>query len=353
MRQPLFVFTFLLFFALSSKAAINTNGTVAWKTINEGVWVDYDGDQATHIIYLPLDFSELRGLKIKINCPGSFYVFIDGALASKVKSSITLSMDSLSKKYSRAVVLGIYSKASISQLESNWLLKQDEDLNPRRERSGFPSFVILVTILLLIFITALLRTNPQLTQDYLNITKLFTLRDRDEGQILRITSSVNLLFYFFCSALAALALLITAHSTPRGLSFLSGLKFANGYVFWQWLVLSALIFAIMMLKLLVSNIVSGLFGWKDLYALQFFNFIRMVILSLFIIVIISLFGFSVGISLNYFTLLKLACLLLVVGAVLIYVKLLARATFHFFHLFFYLCATEVLPLGVLIKMLLY
>jgi hypothetical protein len=71
------------------------------------------------------------------------------------------------------------------------------------------------------------------------------------------------------------------------------------------------------------------------------------------IAFISLAGFSFEVTLNYFTLLKLACILLVVGAILIYLKLLTRATFHFFHLFFYLCATEVLPLGVLIKMLLY
>jgi hypothetical protein len=238
-------------------------------------------------------------------------------------------------------------------MESSWIYKESENFNPKRVSSGFSSFILGITIVLLVFITALLRTNPQLTQDYLNVTRLFNIRDRDEGQILRITSSVNLLFYFFCSALASLALLVTVHSSSEGISFLSRSNVVDGLGFLEWLILSIVIFLVMLLKLIISTVVSNLFGWKDLASVQFFNFIRMVILSLAIIAVISLAGFSFGFSMNYFTLLKLACILLALGAAIIYIKLLARATFHFFHLFFYLCATEVLPLVILVKILLY
>jgi hypothetical protein len=324
-----------------------------WKIYSAGTFVDFEGGDV-RTLYLPLDLSGSKGMKLRIEGPSLYYLFINGQLVSKTKSFVELDADSLTKIYSKAMMLSAFSRSSLEKLKCKWVSKEDENFNPRRESSGFSSFIIGATILLLIYFTALLRTNPQLTQDYLNVSRLFNLRDRDDGQSLRIASSVNLLFYFFCSALASLALCITAHSANASVSFLAAFKgISASQAFYQWLVLSVLIFCLMMMKLLLSFLLSNLFGWKDTSGFQFFNFIRMVILSLSMVAIISVSCYSFGISLNYFTLLKLSCLMLAIGAIIIYLKLLARATFHFFHLFFYLCATEVLPLVILTKVLLF
>jgi predicted membrane channel-forming protein YqfA (hemolysin III family) len=149
-----------------------------------------------------------------------------------------------------------------------------------------------------------------------------------------------------------LALCIAAHSS--GISFMPGFESASvRESFLQWTLFSILIFCFMMLKLMLLMVVSNLFGWKDTVGIQFFNFIRMIILSLVIIALVSIVSFSVGINVNYIVMLKFACLLLATGVITIYFKLLTRATFHFFHLFFYLCATEVLPLLLLTKVLLF
>jgi Domain of unknown function (DUF4271) len=96
-----------------------------------------------------------------------------------------------------------------------------------------------------------------------------------------------------------------------------------------------------------------LFGWRDVTGVQFFNFIRVLILSLSLIAIVSLFCFSFGIGVNYFTLLKAGCVLMVMGVGLLYFKLQVRTTFRSFHLFSYLCATEIFPLMILVKVLLF
>ncbi|HEV8512709.1 MAG TPA: DUF4271 domain-containing protein, partial [Cyclobacteriaceae bacterium] len=100
-------------------------------------------------------------------------------------------------------------------------------------------------------------------------------------------------------------------------------------------------------------LIALLFGWRDITGVQFFNFIRVLMLSLALIAIVSLFCFSFGINANYFTLMKAGCMLLLMGAGLLYFKLQARTTFHSFHLFSYLCATEIFPLMILVKVLLF
>jgi hypothetical protein len=191
--------------------------------------------------------------------------------------------------------------------------------------------------------------------DYLNVSKLFYLRDRDENQIaLRIASSVNLLFYLFCSLLASLILITAFHFAQEGLSFFTYPFFTttNKYL-GQWLLLALGILGMLMAKLVFITLIALLYGLRDIAGVQFFNFVRVLILSLALIAIVSLFCFSFGISVNYFLLLKAGCTLLLLGTGLLYFKLEARTTFHSFHLFSYLCATEIFPLMILVKVLLF
>jgi len=119
------------------------------------------------------------------------------------------------------------------------------------------------------------------------------------------------------------------------------------------LLLALVIAAVLMAKLTFVSIIALLYGWRDVTGVQFFNFIRVLILSLSLIAMVSLFCFSMGITVDYFILLKAGCALLAVGAGLLYFKLQARTVFRSFHLFSYLCATEIFPLVILVKVLLF
>jgi len=154
--------------------------------------------------------------------------------------------------------------------------------------------------------------------------------------------------------LASLALITALYFAKEGLSFLTYPSFATtGRYLWQWLFLALEILGALMAKLAFIASIALLFGWRDITGVQFFNFIRVLILSLALIAIVSLFCFSFGIYVNYFSLLKAGCILLLMGTGLLYFKLQARATFHSFHLFSYLCATEIFPLMILVKVLLF
>ena len=64
---------------------------------------------------------------------------------------------------------------------------------------------------------------------------------------------------------------------------------------------------------------------------------------------LAYFVFRGGQALFYERLILLALAFLSAGSIMVLVKLSARAPFSFFHLFSYLCASEIIPLVIIIK----
>jgi hypothetical protein len=300
--------------------------------------------QNSHAVHLALDLSQQRGHYLNIESKKNFYVFINSAFAFKGIKQLKLNADSLRSRYSNSIFISLYQKNGINDLSVKWAVLRpvDELYNPKRPKLGFSNFILIASLSLAIFFTILFHTNPQLTLDYLNLTKLFYLRDREEN-----------LFYLLCSLLASLALITEFHFSHEGLSFMESALETTGEYALQWILLALGISGVLMIKLVFLALIATLYGWEDVTGFQFFNFIRTLILSLAIIAILSLSCFSFGIAVNYYTLLKAGCILLIMGAGLLYFKLQARTTFRSFHLFSYLCATEIFPLVILIKLILF
>ena len=324
-----------------------------WKILQDGKLVNFDNHQSK-TVHLPLKLKEDEGF-LRIHSQEDFYLFINSDLITKSRS-LMLSVDSLKKKYGEVFFVSIYQSNGVRQLTTQ-LVKYEfisQYYNPLRPDRSFNNFILLATILLIILFTALLYSNPQLTWDYLNITKLFSIKRRDDSQfVLRVTSSVNLLFYFFCSLLTSLALITAAHFS-EAMSFLIQSNYQNVIHYaGQWFLISFLIAGLLMLKLGLALLTSLLFGWRNTAGFQFFNFTRVLVTSLFLIGGVSIFCFSMGINMNYYFLVKCFCLMLSTGAVLMFFKLLNRESTSVFHLFSYLCATEIFPLVILIKVFLF
>lgn len=307
-------------------------------------------------VHLSLDLSRAHGRYLLIGSKKPYYIFINSAFAGKGHQELKLNADSLQRKFSDVIFLSVYQEAGVDDLSLQWVTQVSRDAmyNPRRPAHSFSNFLLIASLGLLLFFTALFRTNPQLTLDYLNVAKLFYLRDRDENQItLRITSSVNLLFYLFCSLLAALALILAAHFSGPDVPLLDQPdSWSGSQYFGQWVLLALGVLGMLMAKLIFASLFSLMYGW-DIASFQFFYFVRVLILTLTLIAAVSLACFSFQIELNHFVLLRLGCLLMMIGAGWLFFKLQVRTSFHSFHLFSYLCATEIFPLVILVKVLLF
>jgi hypothetical protein len=359
-RHRIFFCLFFLFWQGNTAAGVEIQEMEdlrpQWKIFKDNKLIPF-AEEPTKSIHVTLDLAGRSGQYLKLSSRKRFYVFINSALAAEVRQSCLLAADSLKKKYGNTILLSVYQSEAINDLEVKWTLKGQPDVlqNFRRPSYAFSNFLLIATLCLIIFFTALFRTNPQLAMDYLNLGKLFYFKDRDDNQItLRIGSSVNLLFYLFCSLLASLAIYTAAQFSKEGLSALiNPAVFSTGRYITQWLALAFVITGLFMLKLGLSAMIGSLFGLKDVAGFQFFNFVRATILSLVVIAAITVFCFAVGINIDYFILVKMTCALMTLGVGLLYFKLLARNPLRSFHLFSYLCATEIFPLLIVIKILLF
>jgi hypothetical protein len=349
------LFSVVLFFdSTSTKVQIAEDLQTRWKILSDGKFVDFDG-RPTKTVHISIDLNKPTGHILTIQSHREFYLFINSTLLAKSKL-LRFHADSLKRKYGKSVFISIHQPRGINHLSTQWVSQKEASPyeNPIRPSRSFNNFVLISVLLLVIFFTSLLRNNPQLTLDYLNVIKLFAFKRRDDSQfVLRITSSVNLLFYLFCSLLTSLAIIVAVHfSENMSLSFTTDYPDVGGY-FVLWSLLSLVIAALLMIKLGLAAVVSALFGWRDTAGFQFFNFIRLLVVSLVSIGIVSILAASLKFEADYYLLLKCICILLMLGAFLMFFKLLNRESTSAFHLFSYLCATEILPLVILIKVFLF
>ena len=125
--------------------------------------------------------------------------------------------------------------------------------------------------------------------------------------------------------------------------------------FAQWLKWSAVVLMLLSFKLVLTFLLSGLFNISEFVPFHFFNFLRM---------LFFVFGTGTLLSLGYFIfkgqnpefysyLLYGFTILTFFWVLLIYLKLLNRVPFRFFHLFSYLCVSEIVPMVIIFKILLF
>jgi hypothetical protein len=133
--------------------------------------------------------------------------------------------------------------------------------------------------------------------------------------------------------LTSLALITAIHFSERQFVQVNTFHETMGSYVAQWFFISFIIGGLVMLKLGLASLISLLFAWRDTAGFQFFNFVRVLVLSLSTIGAISILGFSLGINVNYYFLVKCFCGMLSLSSVLLFFKLLNRESTNVFHLF--------------------
>lgn len=331
-----------------------------WQYIESGKYKAFT-NQKTKVVYFAIEATKYKGYYISIEEESPFSVFVNNKLiAGKDGGQCLLSLDSLSKLYSSSMFFGIYQRSGIGKLKTTIqapVSVEQPFANILREQSYFLNFSILAALFLFAYFIALLNANPKLTLDYFNMAKILSVHEREDDLLnSRVTASVNLLFYLFGSLFASFILLIIFHFgeslIPSSLHF-KITSVASG--FFQWIKLSMLISGLLILKLLLIYFASFVFHLKDTPSVHFFNYMRVLLL---IFTLVGL-GCTIYFMIHgqrptfYLGLLWLSVIIFILGDLMIYFKLLVKASFRGFHLFSYLCITEIIPLVILIRVLLY
>jgi len=351
----------LILFFLNSVGAWSQSTEIAkdlqpyWKVTKGELLEDYNG-QAVHTVHLRI-IEQFKGGVISIETPGEFALFVNGQLQFRKKSKFRLHVDSLSARYAMLPLVSIFQKDNVKTIQTTLKLRAySENENSARQPTYFKDFVILSVLLLFGFFVILFRSNTRLAIDYLNIAKVFSIQEREEAIVAgRIGSSVNILFFLFISLLCGLLLIIMFSSGPPALHLSSKMTtHTTSGAMLLWLVLSLSIFLFLILRLVIIWSMSSLFGFKGVVRFQFFNSIRNLFVASALVGIVLL-GYHIAEFEKpdfFYSLLASACGFMILSTFFLYFKLLTRTSSSIFHLFFYLCGSEIVPLMILIKVLL-
>ena len=333
-----------------------------WLIVDHQGYRRFEMDPAKKIFFL-LDASQFKGNFLCIEDDLPFAIFINQKLVIEKEGGLAkFDLDSLASLYSMQLSVNVFQGGGITSLSSYIsgpalrITASEQEIFPRKG-NFFLDFSLMGALMLSVFLVFLLRNYPRLTLDYLNVSKMFLAQERDENLLAgRVTSRVNLLFYFFCSLFCALTLLVVFHLSKNQIPL--GGRFpvrSTGEGFFQWMKLSVIIACFMALKLTVVIVFALLFNLRDKVSIQYHNFIRALFLAAGLLALIGTVNFLLhgqygGLDSRW---LKLGAGVMVLSAGMMYLKLLVLTRWHFFHLFSYLCTSEIIPLVILLKILLY
>ncbi len=304
-------------------------------------------------VYFLLNRNEIAGQKIWIKGKYPITLFVNHKLVSQGNTQLVLSIDSMAKIYSNQLLFAVQSNHYFTTKLLR-LSDKDDHLFALRKKADFRDFVILVSLVLIIFLTALLYANPKLTFDYFNVIKFLSIQEREENlTAIRTTSSINFVYYFFTALLFSFLIIALFQQSDFADQFdLLSVASLGGAIF-NLTKLTLITFTIMMLKLIGVSGLARLFNIREVTNFQYFNFIRMTLIAAVLMAIISVIYFMSGvINPNlYFWILIIGFSIIALGTAFLFLKLLPRTDFQFFHLFSYLCASEIIPFMILIKVL--
>jgi len=332
----------------------------SWKTFSGDSFQDYEPDEGgIRAIYFELDpgrYAHHSNLSITSARP--FSIYLNHRLLVFNSESVSLDIDSLNALSNSPWLFGIHQQGGLKwlktevrtpvQLHSNFH-------NLPRPADHYLDFSILASLMLIAFFITLLRTNTRLTLDYFNFVRLFSIQEREDTLLnSRISASVNIFYYGLCSLLAGFILLTVFHFGSRQIAFAESFSVQSTlHGFLQWFKLSSLIALALFVKLILIAGFSRLFDFREAPGLQFFNFVRLIFfLSVSSgLVCLCYFVFNIQSTGPYSFLLAVIIFLLNFWVAVIGLKLLRRSSFRFFQLFSYLCASELIPIVILVKVL--
>ncbi|MBT1702681.1 DUF4271 domain-containing protein [Chryseosolibacter indicus] len=363
-----FLFTFV---GLLSVITLVAQNKFTIKKDLRSEWLQY-----TEGKYQPLgdeDVSALNSLHFKIEAGDyaadelvyihsrkPFYIFVNGKLLTEVKGTAKLKIDSLAAALeSKSWTFSLYQTKFDEHDLKTYVISEDPVLTAandiRKPESFFRDFVVLIGLLLIVFFVVIIRLKSKLSSDYFSVNRILSLREGEDNQShSRFAISSNMAFYVFASLLMSLYLLIVFYNLPDDYK-LSQSFAATGFwgAVWLWLKLSVLVFCILFAKLVLIYFLSWLFGIYGIAGVHFFNWMRLLLLSSSSLIVI-LFVYYILRGLDpaiYITLLSMVIIFFLIWIVIVFLKLNNRVEHTMFHLFSYICATEVIPLLVTIKVL--
>lgn len=298
---------------------------------------------------------------LKVNSTKSYFLFINGEVKGEFTGASMFRIDSLLGPSSRPSWVAVH-QSRIRERDLSTVIVTPRVINAAavfaptpRPYSHFRDFVVIAGLLIIVTFILMVRVNPKLAAEYFAISRMFTSREADETQPgLRLTGGSNIQFCILCSLIVGYYLVIVVQYLPGHYSLPMRFQ-ADGFwmSWWQWLKLSAIVFSVLVVKAATIYGLTRLFNMTATARFHFFNWVRLLLVILGAATT-ALFAYYVsrGIDPEYYVIfLSVVVAVLIAWVVVASFKLSGRSGHSMFHLFSYLCATEIIPLLITVKVL--
>ena len=334
-----------------------------WKVFQNDKYEPFQKVGRSRSIFFTVEVGKYRNDYLFLESFVPFSVFINGQLVESSDKPLQLKIDSLNSIFQGSVwQVSVFGEKIKSENLRTLILsktpKNSSAIDPLPGRiSSFRDFAIIGILILMIVLIVITQLNPKLASDYFSVSKIFSVREAEETQTYsRIASSVNILFYVYSSLMLGYYLMIIFNFLPpqyRAAVFFQSSTFWEAVI--NWLELSFIVLALFFVKIILIYGLSFVFGMGQIGGFHFFNWVRLLlgvfgVLSIVVFLYFITHGQREGF---YFFFLGTMAWVLAFWIVLIILKLWRQMDRSLFHLFSYICATELIPFLITLKVLYY
>ena len=363
---------FLVFFLFSSSSSGFAQKEVTRLKDLRSEWMQYEQDRYQPItafpangistVYFHLDRAVHASNFLRLVSSDPYYVFINGKVKGYYQGETLIRVDSLAPANAARPALVAIHQRNINDRDLSTAIVSQQPQGGHaalqtiaRPYSHFRDFVVIAGLFIVVLFLIALRLNPKLAGDYLSVTRIFSARDAEDSQAgARLTGGANIQFYVVCSVMIAFYLMIVLYNLPPDYEFSGRFQARDFWMMWlQWLKLSALVFVALMIKILIIFFLTRLFGMRGMARFHFFNWIRVLLVVLGVATVL-LFMYFIARGDNeafYVTFLSIVAITLSAWIIVAFFKFGGKSGHSMFHLFSYLCATEIIPLLITVKVL--
>jgi hypothetical protein len=334
-----------------------------WMTYRDGAYEALEKIPFTGLntVYSPIDIQAFTGHFLRVQSHRTYFLFINGKVVGEYQGEVLLSIDSLAGRASaRPARIAIHQeKINGRDLRCEIVMKGASGRRPddaiERPYSHFRDFVVISGLVIIMVFVAIVRISPKLASDYFSLSRLISSREADDSQAsARLTSGSNVRFYIFCSLMIGYYLMIIFYNLPHQYTLPIRFHASTFWTMcWEWLKLSSVVFSFFLLKLVVIFLLTRLFDMRGMARYHFFNWVRLllVVFGVFTVLIFMYFILR-GDHPDFFVgFLSMVIIALIAWIVMAVFKFTGRTGHSMFHLFSYLCATEIIPLLITVKIL--
>jgi Domain of unknown function (DUF4271) len=321
----------------------------------------YQDDSRPTTVYVSIPVRPFQGDYFVFRSTVLLSIVINGVVVLDGVKRFNLSIDSLEKRYpANDFFVALHSNSVLSEdnLETFVASKvlypvSSPEKSYLKASTVFRDFSITAALIMVIFLVSIIRLNPGLSADYFSIRRMFSNRESEDDHYYYRVTSATILFYVFTSLMIGLFMMIIIRFT--GVRFgIEGITTASySSLLGTWLTVSSYVLVFLFMKIVTIYLISVLFGIREIAGYHFFNFVRILLITLGILSLVLLIYFVLhGQGESFYTVL-FATLPWILGIwiVLGFFKLASRVHHSAFHLFSYICATELIPFFIIIEVL--